>query len=225
MGAFELLNRLGILSIGRRPEWKTPASTGIPTSPTAGVSIAGAVKTMVWLECREELHRRTARVTITNDAATTYTVTIGGNAVATGGEATLEATIDAMVEDINTDVDAGALVVASREGAGDDSVLLLRGAGSADYTLTVGAETGSGTIDFTADATTAEVWVYLYADGIGDKPEGWAIAKDGHWGDIGDEIDFRGITERLETAGYSRCAVEVVADGAVQVQIGPGVME
>jgi hypothetical protein len=219
---FQKANFLAILFGARRPEWKVPASTGVPATATAGVPIAGAVKTYVWIQSREELHRRTVRIAIAFDGTTTYEVTIGAFQVDTTGDTDIETTIDAMVSDINSDVDASALVVASREGSGDDSVLLLKGVGPADYAVAVGTTGGTGTITITReDATDVDAWIYLYADGTSQRPEGWVLAKDGHW----DNIDYRGWCERLETAGFSRLAVEIVADGAVDVRIGPGVLE
>jgi hypothetical protein len=223
MGVFETLNRLGVLSIGRRPEWKVPASTGIPTTATAGVSIAGAVKTTLWVACREELHRRTVRIAVgVYDAATTYQVDISTFNVTAVAEGSIEATVDDLVSKLNADVDISALIVATREGSGADSVLVIRGLSQADYTAAVSATSGTGTISITqADTTSADVRVFLYADGTGERPEGWVQAREGFF----QTVDYRGLTERLDTAGFSRMAVEVVADGAVTVRIGPAVME
>ncbi len=126
MGLFETLNRLGVLSVGRRPEWKVQANTtGPPASAGAGVSIAGSVKTLV-----------------------------------------------------------------------------------------------SITLEDATEDTEATAYIYLLAGGIGSRPPQWTLARNGTL-----TVDVRGLTERLDTAGFDRMYVEVVADGNYEVHVGPGVVE
>lgn len=48
MGLFQTLNRLGILSVGRRPEWQKQSNTnGAPSSFGDGIPLSGAIRTLI----------------------------------------------------------------------------------------------------------------------------------------------------------------------------------
>lgn len=221
MGLFETLNRLGVLSVGRRPEWKEPTSTtGAPSSSAAGVALTGAVKTLLHIALREEAHRRTARVSLTFDAATTYRVTVDGNNVDVAADTDEATTLQAIVDAINADATVGAIVTAAVE----DGQVVLRGDAEADYTIATSIVSGAGEIVHTADATTCTARVWLLPGGVdgAGKPTAWVQANGGFF----EGLDYRGLTERLDTAGFDRAYVELLdADGDVQVRLGPGVME
>lgn len=221
MGLFQTLNRLGVLAVGRRPEWASQSIIeGAPSSSGAGVALSGAVKTMVSIALRDQAHLHTAWVTIGEDdiAGTTYRVTVDGNNVDTTGDTDQATTLAAMAADINADVAAGAVVTAAVE----DGELVLRGKGEDVYTVAVSIEAGNGEMSETADATTAAARVWLLSGGTGDMPGVWVLANEG----VLEGLDRRGLVERLSVAGCARCYVEVFdADGKVSVAVGPGVME
>lgn len=217
MGLFETLNRLGVLSVGRRPEWKQQlTTTGPPASAGAGVSIAGSVKTLVSISLRENAAFHTARVSLTYAAATTYKVTIGATALTVAATTDAATTLQAIATAINADPVANLLVLATVE---DDQVVI-RGLAQAGFAAAGEITAGTGTITVTQDATEATAYVHLLAGGIGARPPHWVLARNGTL-----DADFRGLTERLDTAGFDRMYVEVVADGSCTVAIGPGVVE
>ncbi len=217
MGIFETLNRLGVLSVGRQPEWKQQQATGgPPAAPGDGVSIAGSVKTLVSLSLREDAAFHTARISLTYEAGTDYQVEVDSHAVTVTADTDLETTLQAVADAINADIAAGAIVLAAVE----DGEIVLRGRTADAFELATSITVGSGTITHTADATEATAYVYLLAGGLGARPPQWTLARNGVL-----DVDVRGLTERLDTAGFDRMYVEVVADGACMVAIGPGVIE
>lgn len=218
MGLFETLNRLGVLSVGRQPEWqKQTATSGPPTTAGSGVSIAGSVKTLVSLSLREDVAFHTARISLTYEAGTDYLVEIGAASVTVTADTDLETTLQAIADAINIDGAASAIVLATVE----DGEVVLRGRTGDAFELVTSIAAGAGTITHTTDATEATAYVYLLAGGLGSaKPAAWTLARNGVL-----DADVRGLTERLDTAGFDRMYVEVVADGACTVAIGPGVIE
>lgn len=217
MGLFETLNRLGVLSVGRRPEWKLQTTTtGPPASAGAGVSIAGSVKTLVSISLREDAAFHTARVSITYAAATTYKVTVGATALTVAAITDAATTLQSIATAINANPVANLLVLATVE---DDQVVI-RGLSQAGFAAAGEITAGTGTITVTQDATEATAYVYLLAGGFGARPPQWTLARNGTL-----DAEFRGLTERLDTAGFDRMYVEVVVDGSCTVHIGPGVVE
>lgn len=217
MGLFETLNRLGVLSVGRRPEWQQQlATTGPPASTGAGVSIAGSVRALVSISLREDAAFHTARVSLTYAAATTYKVTIGATSISVAATTDEATTLQSIATAINADSVANLLVLAAAE---DDQVVI-RGRAQPAVAVVVETTAGTGTISVTQDATEATAYVYLLAGGLGAKPATWTLARNGTL-----DADVRGLTERLDTAGFDRMYVEVVADGTCTVHIGPGVVE
>ena len=224
---FELVNKLGVRAVGRTPRWTTQENTtGAPSSASAGVNIRDAVKTLIHVALREETHRKTARIAVVYDADTVYRVSVDENDVDTdtdsGTIADLDALLAQIADNVNADATVGDLVTASVE----DGQVVLRGDTEADYDLAVSIVSGSGTIEIASqDADTASARVYLRAGGQGDRPGRWVRGEGVEF----EAISYRGLAERISTAGYDRAYVEifdVAPSGAtVSVALGPGVME
>ena len=134
---FERANQLAILSSGRSPQWvahaHTPATVaattgGAPSTAAAGVPLSDtasgtAVRTLVGLSPRKTAHRRQAVVTLTYDAATTYTGTVGGNAVATAANTDAATTLTDLADDLNASGAVAALVTATATDADGDGTI------------------------------------------------------------------------------------------------------
>lgn len=210
---FEDSTILSILSAGASPSWTSIDDeanyTGYPAAADAGVYLNGALKTLVAVDMREAVHRRTARVTIpTYDGAADYTVTINATAitVAAAAHATLNELIDALATAINASGAINALVTASDEdNAG--TTLLIVGDVDADFTIDATA-TGTGTVAIVADPDTASVriWGSLKAASGETAPSGWRLVNDATFA-----IDERGFLERFDTAGFDRLYVELAS--------------
>jgi|SRR5690625_2057700 len=204
MSIFQTLNRLGILSVGRRPEWQRQLVTaGPPASPSAGVALSGAVKTLVFVSLREDPRYHVAKIKITTfDAATDYTITVDGASYTETGDTAPEVTLEALA----------AAIGFERAEAMEDTLTV-----RADESVSVSASGGAGEIEIVSqEATSATARVWLYASG----PGRWVLANEGAF-----DVEAGGITERLSTAGFDRLYVEVETDGEVTVYVGPGVME
>ena len=224
---FELLNRIGIRSVGRRPKWRLQEdTTGAPTSASSGVNITDAVKTLIHVSLREEVDKKTARIAVTYDDNTVYRVSVDENDVDvdtdSGAIADLDDLLQEIVDAINADVTAGDIVTAAVE----DEEIVLRGDGEDAYDLAVSIVSGGGTIEIThEDADSASVRVYLRAGGTGDVPGAWVFGRRL----LFEDLDYRGLVERISTAGSSRAYVEVYdvepEGAAVTVSVGPGAQE
>lgn len=203
MSIFQTLNRLGILSVGRRPEWQRQIETeGPPASSAAGVSLGGAVKTLVFVSLREDPRFHTARVQITAfDEETDYTVSLDGTDHTETGDTDAETTLAAL-----------AAAIGPAATAGGDTLTI-----RADESVAISVEGGTGELEIVEEeATRADVQVWLYAAG----PGRWVQANEG-----GFSVEEGGVTERLSTAGFDRIYVQVDADGTAVAYVGPGVME
>lgn len=204
MSIFQTLNRLGILSVGRRPEWQRQLETeGPPAGPSAGIALSGAVKTLVFVSLREDPRFHAAKIKITSfDAATDYTITVDGTDYTEAGDTAPEVTLEALASAIGFD----------RAEAMEDTLTV-----RADETVSVSADGGTGDIEIVEEeATSADVQVWLYAARLGR----WVLANEGAF-----DVETGGVTERLSTAGFDRIYVQVDADGTAVAYVGPGVME
>lgn len=248
--SFADLNDAGLLAIALIPEWvdqdaATSDYTGAPDAASAGVYLQASPKAVGEIKLREEVHRRTARIVVgVGDTATTYTISIDGNTVATVPSASVVATtVSEWADDINADVTVGALVTASVDP--DDATgatLLIQGIAEADYSIDYTLAGGTGTVtSFTADASSAAGRFFVSRGGLTKsgsdtgKENSWALALNG---DLG-AITYRGMTERFDVAGYTNGYLEVydiagvAGDGATNavtltiysVAIGPAVLE
>jgi hypothetical protein len=235
MGQYETANILAILSGGRNPQWEEQEDyDGAPAAAGDGVYLEDAVHALVDVKMREEVHRRTARVTVsTLDLAANYTVTINGTAcTATGAFADRAEVINDLVSAINGSGIASAVTASATDEdsgiSGVDTVKIV-GDTEADFTIDISA-TGTGVLACTADPTTAEMQVYV-TYGSSNAPTGWRAPLDCQW-----TLDKRGFCERFDTAGLDRMYVSLTSidgagDGAtvtypnVAVLIGPCVVE
>lgn len=231
MSLFRTLNKLGVLSAGRRPEWQTQTQTeGAPASPSAGVGLTGAMKTIVHLPIWEDAHRRTARVRIPSfDEATTYTVEIDGAGFGVSASDT-DAVLTDFADELPTleEVDEVVTVDLGEDEAGQ--FLLIQGRDEeSDWELTVTADGGEGEIRAEMDPLAATARVWLRPGGTGDVPGQWVLANGGEF-----EVNRRGLTERVTTSGFSRIYIEVRPDAVdgdnievrpMEAYVGPGVME
>lgn len=233
------VNTIAELSSCRRPSWTPKTTTGLTSAPNAaddGVSLADAASpaTRVAIALREDVWRRTARVTVTTrDAAANYTVTVNGTAIATttGSFATDDLVLVELKAKIAADatvgqaaatpiVDSylidstGTTTVGTAGGGNAATALIVIGEAQADYSIAVSA-TGTGVLACKADPSTATAYVYLTAAGVGetattDKPgtTDWFLADDGT-----KSITYRGLALNLNTGGWDRVYVEVVPAG------------
>lgn len=233
------VNAIGELQACRSPAWYGPfittALTGAPSTTSAGAPLDsgptnGSPAARVVVQMREEVHRRSARVTVTTrDASANYTVTIAGTAIATtsGSFATddivlveLKAKIDAdatvgqaasspLVDSELLDA-AGDVTVGTAGGGEAAAVLRVFGEGDADYTVAVSAS-GSGVLACKADPTncTARIWLAPRGSAVDSSftaptSAAWAVADSGN-----KTVGYRGVALNLETGGWSRCYVEL----------------
>jgi hypothetical protein len=220
MSTWEDANRLAVLAAGANPQWVEQTDySGNPDSAASGVYLEEALQTQVIVDLREELHRRTARVTIgTLDLTADYVIEINGNAVTydagVAGPADATEVLEGIAAAINADVTVGPLVTAEAVDTDEDAVIdtvVIRGDAEADYS-----------IDFSTR-------IFQKAGGSGDRPDGWRLVR----GANAIAIDRYGFAERLETGGIDRFYVELYdvdggGDGAsvthtATVLIGPGV--
>ena len=231
-GIFARLNTAALQQIGRQPEWYTiDDPTGPPETANDGVNLGNTPTALVAVRLRETIAYRTARITVGADGSTVYEVTIDGTTVSydastgsipVGAEETI---ISDLADAINNDGTASSVVTAyavDADGDGDADTVRIEGDTEADYTISTGISVGSGTIDHTADATTANIEIYAYPRGIGDVPAGWTLVNDA----IVDGLDYRGFLERFSVAGLGRLYVEVSgADGQLTAAVGPAIAE
>lgn len=218
---FEKVNKLSVLSVGRRlkfsaqDEVKSGALPGPPSSAADGTNLEDAVIAMLAVRLREDAASRTADVTIdTVDDTATYTVTIDSNAVnyaASGGDTETEI-VEGLRDAINADGTVSAIVTATVDG----DTLKLSGDGADDYTIAVSA-TGSGALSFLADATEVDFKIWLYSS----DAESWFAPEGGEFETIGENW-----IDRADVAGVDRAYVEITAtDGRVTPHVAPGGME
>lgn len=98
------------------------------------------------------------------------------------------------------------------------------------YTTAVNA-TGTGVLEFDEDATGGTVTLFLTAGGTGQLPEAdqWVFARNGEF----QSVDYRGVVERVDTAGFGRIYPQVssitspTANATVKytLKIAPAIME
>lgn len=220
---FELVNRLGVLAVGRRPRWSIQTDgEGAPDGASAGVSILGSVQTLIHVALREEAHRKTTRIetTATITGSANYRVNVDGIDVFYADPNDDPDNILAGLRDtINAVAPVSAIVTASVE-AGQ---LVIRGVAEADYTIAVSDdETNDQLAIVREDASEAKARVWVRPAGSVDRPDAWTALE----GELFDDIDRRGLLRRLSTAGYRRCYVEIFdEDGDLTVSVGPAVEE
>ena len=156
---------------------------------------------------RESVHRRTFRVTIpVFDAASTYTVTVGG--VGSGGA--IQATIALLLAELVTDINAaaGGTVTAIADPDAPLTTVLVTGDAEADYTIGVSRAGGAGTILATADPTAAVLRAYTTLGGTMEDssavPVDWRLVPGFEY-----TVDYRGYDDTFAPAGRSRFYAEL----------------
>ena len=255
MGTFEDLNVAGLLSIGLQPEWtdiEAADYTGAPSSAadgiplTTGSSLSASPVAYFSVDVREEVQRRTVyyQVTTADLTTTVYSVEINGNTVAYDASSSLPASATALIAGIaaaiNADGTVGPLVTAIADPARPTTHVKITGDTEVDFTFDGSVAGGTGAIALSGDAASCKVRVFLMAGGIiRDGSTGstrWKCPP-GAGGIVAEwTADYRGLTDRLTVAGYSRIYVEidditkVTGDGTVtatiaHVMAGPAVLE
>jgi len=231
MGPFELANILAQLGAARNLEWKKQASTdGAPASTNAAVALQNSLRSTLWVQLRENVAHRTARVTVVPNDATEYWVIIDGTTVSTGGGmggASAETILIMLKDAINADATVSPIVTASvvdTDNSGAVDVLKIEGDDEADYTITAfddGIDPGGPEVK--ADATAiSRVRVFLYPRGTLEVPTTFTLARD----QVYDDLDYRGLCERLDIAGFDYAYAEVEgADGEFAVRWGVAIKE
>jgi len=215
-----------------------------PTGAGSGVALNNA-PSMRWLaKLREDVSKRTGRLTsLVHTPTDTYTVTVGGNAVAYVSLAgsTFEDVVNGLVAALPGVPAADALVTfvgVDVAGLGALDTLLIQGKAEAEVSLAI-TTTGTSTTTLTLDASTATARVFLKAGPQGGgtaNPDGW------HHKDVEDfSLTYRGISKSVpDVGGWDRAAVELASVAAfagdaaagnnvlalnTEVQIGPCAME
>jgi hypothetical protein len=220
MGLWDTVNLLGMLLVGREPEWvEQAATTGAPTSANDGVPLQDSPVAFLSVAMREEVIHRIARVTVSVlDLTDTYTVTIDGNNVdfdaLAGGAVDLEDVIEGIRDAINADPVVSLIVVAEGVDADGDTFLdtvKITGLAEPDYTIDI-STAGGGALACAADATDADLRVWGWPGGARrdqatTAPNGWKQIA----GETFASLDYRGCYLRLErpVAGFTRLYVEL----------------
>lgn len=242
----DLMKELGQRAQGRALGWSTqPSYTGAPVGSSAGVDVREAIVSMVQISPRAEVHNHASRVRVTTAdlAATTYTITINAEAVAYDASvetpASTQALLTGIVDKINADVGAAAIVLATLEdldGDGVSETIVLRNiTGEANtHTTAISVSGGTGALEFDEDATGCKARLYLLAD----TEDATNLAEPLPWcyvnGSTFDSIDWRGFKERFETSGEARLYIELYdvtgpasssPNPVITVAIGPGLVE
>lgn len=235
------VNEIAELNACRLPSWLpkvTPDIDGAPSTADAGVALAptitnGTTAARVAVKLREDVYRRTARVTVTTrDAAANYTVTVNGTAIATtsGSFATDDSVLVELKAKIDADTTVGQAVAPPGspvidsyliDSSGDVTLgtvaggnaavaLVIIGEADTDYSIAVSAG-GTGVLACKADPLTATAYIWLTAggrgeDGTSDKPGDvdWCLADDG-----AKSVTRRGLAINLNVGGWARLYVEL----------------
>jgi len=235
---YELANLLATLMVGRDPQWTEQTTyTGAPDTADDGVDLVNCPKTLVDVAMREEVHRRTVKVTIdTLDLTATYTIYINGITCAydagAGGATDEEDVIHGIRDAVNTAASAVVTAVAiDADGDGDDDTVVITGDAEAHYYVSEAA-TGTAVQAVVADPDQGTMRLYGKYRGTvtANTPAGWRMVLDQEF-----VLDYRGFMERFETAGLDRLYVELASvdgtsDGstityAPLVNVAPAVQE
>jgi len=235
---YELANLLATLMVGRDPKWTNQATfTGAPDTADDGVDLENCPKTLVDVQMRTEIHRRTALVTIaTLDLTATYTIYINGVVCAydagAGGAVDEEDVIEGIRDAVNTG--AGGVVTATAVKIGGSATynqVTITGDTETHYYI---SEATTGTADLAVVADPDQATMRLFgtyrATVTANKPPNWRMVLDQEF-----VLDYRGFMERFETAGLDRLYVELASvdgtsDGstityAPLVNVAPAVQE
>lgn len=251
MSLFENVNVLAELMVGRDPKWTEQTEyTGAPDDLGDGVYLEDSPTAIVYLKCREEVHRRSARLTPVGPVVgDTYRVTIGGHIVNfVAASAVVDDIIDGLIAALPGVPAAAALVTFEGRNADDENTapftqMFIAGKAEANWTLGLAIIGGGGsTQTATADFDTCNARTYLTmrhklstAPNIGE-PSSWgspdaahAIASYHGWVD---GVNDLGGVDRLylELDTLASAVADVPGAGSAitylaHVWIGPAVRE
>jgi hypothetical protein len=238
-GDFELVNRLSILTVARRPEWKrhVDAELGeVPPDANHGEFLENAPVTHLDFQTREQIDARTVYATIDQASGDDYTVTIDGTETATysaSGSDAVPDIVDGVVSAMNSGAPDGTVTADAfdLDGDGNDDTVRILGDQSGDYTVTV-STTGSAQMSLSGDPLMYDVrlWV-LPKDTYSNRDlVGWTIHPSS---DELPRVDWRGYKLRVPTAGYDRMAIQTFdrsspedgVDGLPHIYLGPAQLE
>jgi len=244
--SFEQLNNAGLKAIGLIPEWvHQPDHLNPPNSPSDGIYLQESPRSMIAVATRTNSAHRTARIVLDVIDLTTsvYTTVINGNSVVYDAAAELPATaadlISGIADKINADGTVSLIVVAAPDSNALETTIIIGGKALADFSFDFTIAGGTGTYsEITADASMLDVDLWFLMGGIvksgSTGPENsWIQADDGNW----QNVDYRGLVNRLDSAGIQRCYVRTenitghAADGISvdltisYVGVGPSVLE
>lgn len=209
------------LAAGRNPSWRTqsPVVAGqvVPLPDVADmVDVTNSVKGKVRVGLRRQPYQL-AEITVTADAATTYTVTVNGTAY-TGTGADVDAILDAILADMGSafaddEEDDSQSIIAEVDGA-TATVLTLRGNpahadGGDAFTVAVSAASGAGTITANAEASYAVVELYVLEAGLPDElnvPARYTFSD----GSTSIDVGGAGWPENVETSGLVGLFLRVI---------------
>lgn len=239
---------------------------GAPSSTNDGVSLGNSPTTYLRVRVRNNPACRRALVTVgTLDTGATYTLTINGTAITasttpTSADDLLVDAKAAILADATVGGGAGANQVVTAQlldsagavtngtAAGGNAAVTLEVYGynaaasayvEADFSIAESA-TGTGDLDIAADARTAglRLWDLPRVPGSQTGSSGWAQFYDDRRSVGYDRtLDYRGLSDRLDTAGKNRLYAEIHSltpvsgdDAAItltvaEVAIGPAIEE
>ena len=209
--------RLAILSAGVTPELQVSPidCTVLPTNDTAGYAMSGSIAAFLDIGMRRDTARVCTITIDTFDAATTYTVDIGGagNAVVATPATqaalltSLEAAIDAVVDGSGDPIATADIYDADGDGV-DDSIRIT-GISATAYPCAVTLSGGSPAVTLTLDPETATAVLKVRLKGITSIDSRITDDEDRRqakaWRDVPGStlaITASAYTQRMEVAGY-----------------------
>lgn len=220
MGIVETANRLAIQYACIAPLWsQQTAYAGAPASPGSGVSMGGSPAYLLAIDLREDVARRTMRISVSTLSDTDdYTVELASYDVtytASSGD-TQQAILSGLKALIEADTNLNALVNCTVTGTGTEALLTLTGKAEADYALTDLSTGGVGALTCIADPTSLSFRVYASmvvgdAAAIASKYASRYRLVNG----AGGTLDYRGMVDQPLCGGVSYIYVELYdVDGA-----------
>ena len=220
MGLVDTANRLALQYACISPLWsQQTVYAGAPAAVGSGVSMGGSPAYLLAIDLRENVARRTLRISVSELSDTSdYNVALDSHSVtytATSGDLQQDilSGLQALIE---ADTDLNALVVCEVTGTGASALLTLTGRAEADYALTDLSTGGDGTLTCVADPTSLSFRVYASMV-VGD-----AAAVDSKYAPryrlvngAGGTLDYRGMVDQPLCGGVAYIYVELYdIDGA-----------